>query len=168
MRRALLRCTRALSPVPLAASTLHLRLSPPRSTWAVAFCLKASVRSMSSAAASQPPPGPMQRTIESKLTTAFAPPVLLIQNESHMHSVPPGSESHFRVTVVSEKFEGMPILARHRAVNTALALELKSGIHALSITARTPQQWAIDSAVGKSPPCLGGSKHEQRAKEGVQ
>jgi stress-induced morphogen len=106
--------------------------------------------------------GPMQQTIHRKLSSTFSPSHLVIVNESHMHSGPPGRESHFKVTVVSEKFHGLAVLARHRAVNTALAEELKNGIHALSITARSPEQWEKDSTVAKSPACLGGSKHDAK------
>lgn len=62
------------------------------------------------------------------------------------------------MVVVSSAFAGQPPLERHRAVNTALASELASSIHALSIVAKTPEQWAKSAAVGESPPCLGGSK----------
>lgn len=105
--------------------------------------------------------GPIFQRIQSKLTTTFAPTHLVILNESYMHGGR-GNETHFKVTVVSASFEGQPILARHRAVNAALAEELKSGVHALSITARTPTQWEADSNVAKSPACLGGSKHDHK------
>lgn len=104
--------------------------------------------------------GPMQQLIHRKLTEAFAPSHLVIANESYMHSGPRDAESHFKVTIVAQKFDQQPVLARHRAVNAALAAELKNGIHALSITARSPDQWAKDQTVAKSPGCLGGSKHD--------
>lgn len=98
----------------------------------------------------------MQRAVHSKLTRAFSPTYLRVENESHMHAVPRGSETHFKVTLVAQAFEGLALLARHRAVNACLADELKSGVHALSITARTPTQWEQDHSVAKSPACLGG------------
>lgn len=104
---------------------------------------------------------PVFRAIHSKLTSTFAPAHLSILNESYMHGGR-GNETHFKVTVVSASFDGLPLLARHRAVNAALAEELKSGVHALSITARTPAQWAADDKVSKSPACLGGSKHDHK------
>ena len=83
---------------------------------------------------------------------------------SSMHSVAPGSESHFRVVVVSESFAGQSLLARHRSVHTALAVELQSAVHALSVTARTPQQWQqSEGAVSQSPACMGGKKAEAEA-----
>lgn len=50
-----------------------------------------------------------------------------------MHSVPKGSETHFKVVVVSDQFKDKTLLDRHRAVNQLLDEELKSGVHALSI-----------------------------------
>ena len=70
---------------------------------------------------------------------------------SSMHSVPLGSETHFAVVVVSEQFEGVSLLNRHRSVHTVLSDELRSGVHALSVSARTPTQWQQSGgAVSKS------------------
>ena len=81
------------------------------------------------------------QTIESKLTESLAPAHLEVVNESGMHSVAPGSETHFKVLVVSAAFEGLSAVARHRRVNELLRAELQSGVHALSIQALTPAQW---------------------------
>jgi BolA protein len=102
--------------------------------------------------------GQMQQRIESKLRAAFAPVHLSVVNESFKHNVPRGAETHFAVTVVSEKFDGVQLIERHRAVNTALADELSSGVHALAISAKTTQQWAKTSQPLTTPNCLGGSK----------
>mmetsp|Transcript_28047 Transcript_28047/g.97019 ORF Transcript_28047/g.97019 Transcript_28047/m.97019 type:complete len:156 (-) Transcript_28047:54-521(-) len=106
--------------------------------------------------------GPIESTIRAKLVDAFAPTHLEVVNESYKHSVPPGSESHFKVVVVSERYDGMKIVDRHRAVNTALADELAGGVHALSIQAKTPEQWAKNAEVRDTPNCLGGSKHDRK------
>lgn len=101
----------------------------------------------------------MQERIERKLLEGLSPAHLEVINESHGHNVPRGSESHFRVIVVSESFEGQGRLARHRAINGLLAEELSGGIHALAIEAVTPGQWA--DAGGPqldAPPCRGGMK----------
>jgi stress-induced morphogen len=100
----------------------------------------------------------LQRRIEDKLRLRLAPDALVVENESSKHNVPRGSETHFKVTVVSQAFEGMGRVDRHRLVHDALAEELKGGVHALTITPRTPNEWAADSRVGASPPCLGGEK----------
>ena len=101
----------------------------------------------------------MQARIEDKLGGALSPAHLEVINESHMHSVPPGSETHFKVLVVSPAFAGLPLVQRHRRVNEALREELRGGVHALSIRALTPEEWGAEGAPGfVSPPCLGGSK----------
>ena len=103
--------------------------------------------------------GVVQRAIETKLGEAFQPTHLDVINESFMHNVPKGSESHFKVVVVSAQFEGQALLARHRAVNALLSEELEGPIHALSIKAKTPEQWEKSGGmVDASPKCLGGSK----------
>jgi stress-induced morphogen len=105
-----------------------------------------------------------QRSIEDKLRATFAPEVLEVINESHNHSVPRGSETHFKVVVVSRAFEGVGRVERHRLVNGSLAEFLTGGVHALTITSRTPSEWATatGSLVPESPPCLGGSKAESK------
>jgi BolA family transcriptional regulator, general stress-responsive regulator len=100
-----------------------------------------------------------QETIQQKLQQAFAPIHLEVINESHMHSVPEGSESHFKVVVVSDAFVGEKLIARHRQVNQVLSDELAGGIHALALHTMTPDDWFNKGGtVAESPPCLGGSK----------
>lgn len=77
--------------------------------------------------------GPLQAAIRSKLAEKLNPVHLDVINESYMHNVPASSETHFKVVVISEKFENVPLIQRHRLVNEALDYELKNGIHALSI-----------------------------------
>jgi len=101
----------------------------------------------------------IQQQIEQKLRAQFAPLHLELENESHMHDVPQGSESHFRVVLVSSKFEGKPLIQRHRAVNAILDRELKGQIHALALNTMTPEEWfAKGGQTPDSPPCLGGGK----------
>jgi len=107
---------------------------------------------------------PIQRLIISKLTKTFQPVYLSVINESSNHSVPKGSETHFKVTIVSELFNDLKLIDRHRAVNECLIDELKTDIHSLSITARTSSQWSQNSIVEKSPNCLGGSKYDKQMK----
>jgi BolA protein len=103
--------------------------------------------------------GNRKTRIEMALSSALAPVHLEVQDESHMHSVPPGAESHFKIMVVSEGFDGTSLVARHRRVNTLLGDEFQRGLHALSIYAWTPQEWyAKGGQAPASPPCLGGSK----------
>lgn len=100
----------------------------------------------------------MQQKIESLLQAQFSPLHLEVVNESHMHNVPAGSESHFKVTLVSDQFEDQMLIKRHRAVNQALAT-LMTDIHALALHTMTPEEWfAKGGQAPESPPCLGGSK----------
>ncbi|XP_052070579.1 DNA-binding transcriptional regulator BolA-like [Mytilus californianus] len=101
---------------------------------------------------------PVESSITKKLTEGLRPQHLEVINESYMHNVPKGSESHFKVVVISDMFEGQPLIKRHRMINENLADELQGSVHALSITAKTPKQWEDSGqVVGKSPPCQGGS-----------
>ncbi len=97
-----------------------------------------------------------QQTIEAALRT-LAPVHLEVVNESHMHSVPPGSESHFKVVVVADAFSGQKLIARHRQVNALLAAELAAGLHALSIHALSPAEWEAGGHDLESPACRGGA-----------
>ena len=100
-----------------------------------------------------------QETIQQKLQTAFSPMHLEVINESDNHNVPKGSESHFKVVLVSRAFEGESLLARHRQVNKVLADELQGGIHALALHTLSPEDWFNHGGtVRESPECLGGSK----------
>lgn len=98
--------------------------------------------------------------IEEKLLSAFTPLYLDVVNESHMHNVPPGSESHFKVIIVSSEFEGERLIKRHRAVNQVLAAELAENIHALALHTYTEKEWQDYYAdhTPLSPKCLGGAK----------
>ena len=84
----------------------------------------------------------MQGIITTKLTAAFAPESLHVENESHLHEGHaghrPDGESHFRLYIVSEAFRGKSRIERHRMINAALANELKNHVHALAIQAQAP------------------------------
>ena len=64
------------------------------------------------------------QSIEQKVIDAIQPLHLEVTNESHMHNVLPGSESHFKLIVVSETFEGLRLVGRHQLINAALKDEL--------------------------------------------
>ncbi len=100
-----------------------------------------------------------ESAIEQKLKDALKPTYLEVFNESHQHNVPAGSETHFKVTVVSRSFEGRPLMERHRELYALLEEAQKNGVHALSLHAFTPSEWqAREKKPLTSPPCLGGSK----------
>ena len=99
----------------------------------------------------------MQKTIVSKLEKALSPEHLEVIDESHMHNVPEGSESHFKVVIVSNDFKDKMLLARHRMVNKALEDELKGSVHALALHTMTMEEWFDKGKAADSPPCEGGS-----------
>lgn len=101
----------------------------------------------------------VQQLLETKIMQALQPEFLRVVNESSGHNVPRGSETHFRVLVVSAAFEGVPLVGRHRLVNAALAQELQGGVHALAIDALTPEQWRArgEASLSASPACQGGN-----------
>ena len=99
-----------------------------------------------------------ERIIE-KLAEALDLQHLEVVNESGNHNVPAGSESHFKVVLVSETFEGLPLIARHRQVNEILSYELANDIHALAIHTYTGKEWRKKNGEAPmSPPCLGGDR----------
>ena len=101
---------------------------------------------------------PVKISIQEKLQ-ALAPEHLEVINESYMHNVPEGSESHFKVVIVSDEFSGNMLVARHRKVNELLTEEIQGPVHALSIHAMTPEEWFESGARSPdSPECLGGNK----------
>ncbi len=102
----------------------------------------------------------MQQRIEQKLEAELVPEFLQVDNETHRHNVPPDAESHWKVTIVSPKFEGLMLIKRHRLVNDALREELKQ-IHALALHTLTPGEWFEKAGkVAESPPCEGGGKNQ--------
>ena len=84
----------------------------------------------------------MKQTIESKLGEALTPAHLVVKDESHMHNVPDGAESHFNVFVVADAFEESASLLGTQAVYAVLKEELAGRIHALALKTITPAEWA--------------------------
>ncbi|MAL97090.1 BolA family protein [Hydrocarboniclastica marina] len=101
----------------------------------------------------------IQQQIEQKLKMHFRPTYLGLENESSNHSVPPNSETHFKVVLAAPEFEGKGKVARHQLVYGALADELKAGVHALALHLYTPAEWSERAGdAPASPNCMGGSK----------
>ena len=93
-----------------------------------------------------------------KLEEVFSPDHLQVINESASHNVPEGSESHFKVVLVSQNFEGQSAVKRHQSVYAVLAAELQSGVHALALHTYLPVEWEKRQSAPISPDCLGGSR----------
>lgn len=103
----------------------------------------------------------VQQEIERQLHSNLSPAYLDVANESDQHSVPPNSETHFRVVLVSAAFEGVRKVARHQQVYAALAAQLEGPVHALALHTYTPDEWQQrQQDAPDSPECLGGSKAE--------
>jgi BolA protein len=80
--------------------------------------------------------------IEQALRAALAPDELEVVDDSHRHVGHAGAREggHFSVRICSAAFAGLPRVARHRLVYDALRRLMPSGIHALAIEARTPDE----------------------------
>ncbi len=102
----------------------------------------------------------VQTAIESQLKETFSPTHLEVINESHMHSVPPNSETHFKVVLVSEVFTGLRSVQRHQKVYGALGEYLRGGVHALALHTYTEEEWSQAAQVPSSPNCMGGGKQK--------
>jgi len=101
----------------------------------------------------------IRQTITHKLEIDLSPEHLEVIDESSMHDVPPGAESHFKVVVAAQRFDGMGRVARHRLVNQILRAELSGRVHALAVHAMTPDEYF--QAAGRSPAspaCMGGGR----------
>lgn len=89
----------------------------------------------------------MADIITDKLTAAFAPASLRIEDESHRHAGHaghrPGGETHFRLHIVAEAFRGKSRIERHRMINATLDAELKASVHALAIHAAAPGEGGV-------------------------
>ena len=95
------------------------------------------------------PEGPIASIMREKLTQAFRPTRLELEDDSWRHAghhheggmdAQPGGESHFNLTIVSDAFAGVGRVQRQRSVNAVLAEELAGPVHALSIKAQTPAE----------------------------
>nr|VZH98716.1 unnamed protein product [Spirometra erinaceieuropaei] len=99
--------------------------------------------------------GSIQSNIRAKLTALFKPSHLEIINDSKLHSSSKGAETHFRISIVSQDFENLSHVMRHRLVKKALQDEFNSGLHALSIQAVAPSERLTPAP---SVPCIGHTK----------
>lgn len=90
-------------------------------------------------------------TIRRKLEEGLTPSTLVIEDQSHLHEGHaghrPGGESHFHVTIVSEAFNGVSRVQRHRMVTALLAADMGNPIHALALKTLTPAEAEKDDAL---------------------
>lgn len=117
-------------------------------------------RAMATQSTSQ---GPLEMSIRSKLSSALNPTVFQLHNDSRLHahhaamanSTSP--ETHFRLTLVSDQFDGLKLAQRHRLVYGLLKEEVGEGkVHALQMRLKTRGEQVRDEERGKG----GASKPE--------
>lgn len=101
----------------------------------------------------------MKDRLAKLINDALQPQHLDLFDESHMHNVPRGAQSHFKIVVVSEAFSGMPLVARHRKINALAKPLFDDTLHALALHTMTPEEWQQRGGqFPQSPQCMGGSK----------
>jgi len=111
----------------------------------------------------------IQAQIEGKLSDGLTLSHVEVTNESHMHNVPAGSESHFKLVLVAQEFEGLTLVARHKMIYQLLAEELKNGVHALALHTYSAADWdKKQGRVPDSPQCHGGSKQDGAQQDAEQ
>ncbi|KAJ1784048.1 BolA domain UV induced protein Uvi31 [Coemansia sp. RSA 2399] len=95
--------------------------------------------------------GPMEQRIRWVINEALAPKDLEVENESHKHRHHvamrgvESTETHFRVKIVSDKFDGLTLVKRHKEVYALLKdeMEREGGIHALGLVTKTPEEMEV-------------------------
>jgi len=102
--------------------------------------------------------GPVEQIVTDKLVGEFESEVLQVTNESYMHSVPAGSETHFKVVLVTDQFAGQRQVQRHQAIYKLLAEELSGPIHALALHTYSGDEWAEAQGQAPSSPQCRGTK----------
>ncbi len=83
-----------------------------------------------------------------KLTRALTPSLLIVNDDSHHHAghlehpggVAPRGETHFSIKIIAQGFSGQSRIQRHRLIHSLLQTELTSGVHALAIDAKAPEE----------------------------
>ena len=77
---------------------------------------------------------------------------LRILNESFMHSVPEDAESHFKIVVVSDDFNNLSNIQRHKLIYKHLGT-IMNDIHALSIQSFNEDEFKLNPIILDSPEC---------------
>ena len=100
-------------------------------------------------------------SIENKLNNSLEPSHLEVIDESYLHNVEPGKESHVRIVAVSDKFLSLNLVKRHQLIYAEIQDEIAGPIHALSLHTFTDDEWLEKNKKAEpSPDCLGGSKND--------
>ena len=97
----------------------------------------------------------IQGQIEQAIESGFNIEFMQLENESHMHSGP-ATESHFKLTLVSQDFNELSKVKRQQSVYKALSAIMPQ-FHALALHTYTSEEWAVNNQTSpSSPKCAGG------------
>lgn len=99
----------------------------------------------------------MQEHLKAQLEIALEPSYLEVVNESDQHSGP-AQDSHFKLIVVSDYFNNLKLIDRHRFINNLFKEEL-TYIHALAMHTYTTSEWALKNGAPDSPQCASAPKN---------
>jgi len=92
------------------------------------------------------PAPPRADRLTAVLTRAFAPSLLRVLDDSARHvghaGHDPAGETHYDVLLVSAAFRDRSRVERARAVHDVLRAEFSAGLHAISLTLRTPEEYS--------------------------
>ena len=97
-------------------------------------------------------PNSIKSKIMDKLNAVFNPSFIDLINESHMHSVPENSETHFKLVIVSDLFKDLSLVQRHKKVFESLGVTMDK-IHALSMTTYDLNEYESNPKIIDSPEC---------------
>ncbi len=100
----------------------------------------------------------IKQQIIQKIQDELRPTYLLVENESHMHSVPANAETHFRVIVVSDEFQNISRVMRQRKIYQILKEELAGPVHALAQWCYTSSEWEAQKQTDLSSPKCASKK----------
>ncbi|MFT7561519.1 MAG: BolA protein [Flavobacteriales bacterium] len=100
----------------------------------------------------------IRNTLEALVIEALHPSYFELVNESSSHNVPKDSETHFKLTCISEEFDGLNAVKRHQKVYALAKDCFAEGLHALALHLYTDQEWSKKQGSPESPACMGGSK----------
>ena len=95
----------------------------------------------------------IESTINKIINESYNPLYIELVNESFMHNVPRGSESHFKLVVVSNIFKNMTLIQRHKHIYSSLKTTMNN-IHALSINAFDIDEFKLNPTKSESPDCI--------------
>ena len=96
--------------------------------------------------------GPIENKIINTLNECMNISSLKILNESFMHSVPEDAESHFKIVVVSDDFNNLSNIQRHKLIYKLLGT-IMNDIHALSIQSFNEDEFKLNPIILDSPEC---------------